>query len=91
MTVYKIPGTFFEDHMNRHLGEGPWTDHDRDSERWAGRYVHLAMTSEQRDLLMDDAEFYAEGGGGFGSEYRYLMTSAAATVRWLEKQREVTA
>ena len=91
MTVYKVPGTFFEDHMNRHYGDGPWTDHDRDSERWAGRYVHLAMTNEQRDLLMDDAEFCAEGGGGFDSEYLYLMSSAAATVRWLQKQQGESA
>ena len=86
MTAYKIPGTFFEDHMNRHLGEGPWENHDRETETWSGRYVKLDLTPEQRGLLLDDAEFYAGGGGGFGSEYRGLMASAAATFRSLTKQ-----
>lgn len=85
-TTYKIPGAFFEDHMSRYWGDGVWIGYDRDSERWTGRYVHVTMTDEQRDELLGDAEFYAEGGGGFGFEYQGLMRSAAATVRALAAQ-----
>lgn len=90
--TYKVPGTFFEDHMSRHYGDGPWAGYDRETERWSGRCVYVTMTDDQRDCLADDADFYADGGGGFGSEYRGLMSSAAATLRSLAKQRaEVTA
>ncbi len=84
--IYKVPGTFFEDHMSRFYGEGAWTQYDRDTERWTSRHVHVTMTEDQYDELLGDAEFYAEGGGGFGPEYRGLMSSAAATVRALEAQ-----
>lgn len=89
--TYKVPGAFFEDHMSRYWGDKSWTGYDRDTERWSGNYVHVTMTPEQFDELRDDAEFYAEGGGGFGFEYQGLMRSAAATVRWLDKQAEVQA
>lgn len=88
-TTYKIPGRFFEDHMTRRLGEGAWEDHDRETEKWSGRYVILSLTDDQFSELLSDAEFYAEGGGGFEPEYRGLMRSAEATVRALT--REVTA
>jgi hypothetical protein len=85
-TTYKLPGRFFEDHMSRYWGEGVWAEHDRESERWTGNYVRIDLTDEQHDELLSDAEFYADGGGGFGSQYRGLMRSADATVRALKVQ-----
>lgn len=85
-TAYKVPGKFFEDHMNRHWGEGVWADYDRDTERWSGPYVHVELTPDQASALMSDADFYADGGGGFTSGYAGLVSSAQATVRQLAKQ-----
>jgi hypothetical protein len=85
-TTYKIPGRFFEDHLNRFYGEGAWESHDRQTEKWSGRYVTVALTDDQFSELLSDAEFYAEGGGGFDPEYRGLMRSAEATVRALTRE-----
>jgi hypothetical protein len=85
MSTYKIPCVFFEDYLNRHYGEGVWEDYDLDAPRWAGRYVTAELTADQYSDLLSDAEFYAEGGGGFDPEYRGLMRSAEATVRALTR------
>jgi len=86
-STYKVPGRFFDDHMSRHYGEGAYLDYDRDTEKWTGTYAVVTLTDDQFDALFSDAEFYASGGGGFGSEYAGLMRSAAATVRRLDEQR----
>lgn len=90
MNTYKIPGTFYKDHMNRFWGEGVWSDYDIETERWNSRYVHVTLTDDQFDALLNDAEFYANGGGGFDSQYAGLMKSAQSTVRWLMKQEGET-
>ena len=86
--VYKLPGTFFEDHMNRYFGEGLWEHHNRDNEIWSNRQVTIRLTDDQMYHLLDDAEFYSSGGGDFypPSEYRGLISSAKATVRAINKQ-----
>lgn len=77
---------FFEDHLNRHYGEGVWEDYDLDTLKWSGRYVTAHLTADQYSELLSDAEFHAEGGGGFLPQYRGLMRSAEATARALTRQ-----
>lgn len=84
--TYKIPGTFYTDHLGRHHSEGVWIGYDMNTERWAGRYVHVTLTEGQFYALLNDADFYADGGGGLDYQYAGLIKSAQATVRHLEKQ-----
>jgi hypothetical protein len=85
---YKLPATFFEDHMARYFGEGVWENYDRDSEVWSKRQVTVLLNDDQMYCLLSDAQFYASGGGDFypPSDYRGLINSAKATARSIEKQ-----
>lgn len=85
MNKLKIPGTFYIDHLSRFYGEGVWSDYDMNSERWAGRYVHVILTDDQFDELFDDAEFYSDGAGGLDSQYAGIVKSAQATVKHMQK------
>ena len=80
MKTYTVAATFLYDHINRDLLN---IENIQGSK---GRSCLVNLNEDEYDGLLSDAEFYAEGGGGFGSEYNYLMRSAAATVRALIKQ-----
>ena len=87
--TYTIPGTFFEDHMSRFYGEGPWQGHDRDTEIWTRKGVTISMTDEQASELLADAKFYVSMGvSEFGPEYLGLISSARATVKSLTRQMQ---
>ena len=82
MKTYTVASTFLYDHINRDL---------LNIENVQGSKVRSCLVNlneDEYDELLSDAEFYAKGGGGFESDYNYLMRSAAATVRALIKQRE---
>lgn len=90
MSTYKIPGTFYMDHLDRFNGEGVWADYDMDTIRWSGRYVNVILTDDQFYDLLGDAEFYAGGAGGLTPEYAGLVKSAQATVKHLIRQERET-
>ena len=68
--VYRIARTFAEDHWGRDLGNN---DHVIKVTR---TQVVVEMDDEGYSDMLSDAEHYACDGGGFDSEYRYLMQSA---------------
>ena len=78
--VYRLPPVFVTDHINRDL-----LDHTAII-GWSGNYAKVQLDDDQWRELLSDAEHYACDGGGFDSEYRGLMRSAAATVTALMKQ-----
>lgn len=80
MNTYIVPATFIYDHINRDLLSAETIQGSK------GRCLVVSLTDDEYGELLSDAEFHAEGGGGFGPELNYLMRSAAATVRSLIKQ-----
>ena len=73
----KVPATFYYDHVSRDLTAG------KILKEYATKLL-VELNKESYDELLNDAEYYADGGGGLGSEFRGLISSAQATVRALE-------
>jgi hypothetical protein len=73
----KVPATFYYDHVGRDLPAG------KILKEYATKIL-VKLDEESYDELLSDAEFYADGAGGLGSEFRGLISSAQATVRALE-------
>ncbi len=79
--TYLVPEYFFTDHQDRdYNSEVEILDMETQGDTLL---VRVALTADQRSELLSDAEFYAEGGGGLGPEYRGLQASARATVKRL--------
>ena len=85
--TYTIPARFWDDHVERSNDLHALRDAEVKCTR---RGVEVRLTEEQASELLSDAEHYAVGGGGFGSEYVGLMRSAQATVRRM-RDAEATA
>jgi hypothetical protein len=81
-TIYKVPNLFLMDSMGRDI-----IDY-RDVEKVSGSYAWVALNDDEIWELRADAQFYSDAlmVREFGPEYRGLCKSAAATVRWINKQ-----
>lgn len=79
MSTYKVPPTFYEDHVSRDLAGG------RVVKRTA-RAVTVDLDAEEYADLLDDAEHYSTAVRDMGREYAGLQASARATVRALQEK-----
>jgi hypothetical protein len=82
--VIRVPAKFFEDHEERDC-EPACTPFKR-----SARFVWLYWNDAGLDELLDDAKHYAFPDM-FGSDYAGLVRSAKATVKAIEKARQVLA
>ena len=74
---YKVPATFYLDHVSRDLPGGTVIKSTK-------TYVLVELTEEERRELLSDASYYSTDWKYMGREFMGLGKSAAATVRALQ-------
>lgn len=77
MPIYRLPPTFYDDHVSRDLPSG-------EEVRRTKSHVFVNLTDEERAELLSDARHYASPSMGFSADYPGLVASARATIKALE-------
>ncbi len=78
-TVFSLPRTFYDDHVDRDLPGGRII-------KTTQRQVTVALTQPELAELKSDAEYYASEWRHMGPAYRHLGQSAKATVTAINRQ-----